>query len=148
MENPFSPEKIWQNSVTHRKDEYRNVSLLVSLLACLSGPNFTVESAFFVLTLLLSDRGLCLHNETMDDLMLVKCNNKNWGCQEREDIIERAPEIYMSKRRIGLTEGQPDKKRGRVEALFEDVSESELSGSVCSIDEDENHEIYSLLAYE
>ena len=36
---------------------------------------------------------LSLHHETMEDLMLNKCNNKNWGCQEREDIIERALEI-------------------------------------------------------
>ena len=141
VKNPLSPEKIWQNIVTHRKDEYPNVSLLVSLLTCLSGSNSKVERAFSVLTLLLSDRRHSLHHETMEDLMLIKCNNKNWGCQEREDIIERAFEIYMSKRRIGLTEGQPDMKRGRVEALFEEVSESELSGSVSSIDEDDNHEM-------
>ena len=75
--------------------------------------------------------------------MLLKCNNKNWGCQEREDIIERALQIYMPKRRIGLTEGQAEVKRGRVEALFEEVSDSELefSGSVISIDENDDHEM-------
>ena len=114
-----------------------------SLLTCLSGSNSTVERAFSVLTLLLSDRRLSLHHETMEDLMLIKCNNKNWGCQEREDIIERALEICMSKRRIGLTEGQPEVKRGRVKSLFEEVSESEseVSGSASNIDEDGNHEV-------
>ena len=49
----------------------------------------------------------------------------------------------MSKRRIGLTERQPEVKRGRVESLFEEVSESEseLSGSASSIDEDDNQEM-------
>ena len=49
----------------------------------------------------------------------------------------------MSKRRIGLTEGQPDMKRGRLEELSEEVSESEseLSSSVGSIDEDDNHQM-------
>ena len=66
--------------------------------------------------------------------------NTNWECQEREDIIERALEIYMSQRRIGLTEGQPVVMR-RAEALFEEVSESELSGSVSSLNKDENLEM-------
>ena len=49
----------------------------------------------------------------------------------------------MSKRRIGLTEGQPQVKRGRVEAQFEEVSESEseLSDSISSLNEDDNHEM-------
>ena len=96
MKNHLTPERIWQNIVTHRKDEYPNVCLLVSLLTCFSGSNSTVERAFSVLTLLLSDRRLSLHHETMEDVMLTKCNNKNWGCQEREDIIKNAFEIYMS----------------------------------------------------
>ena len=132
--NPLTPERIWQNIVTHRKDEYPNVCLLVSLLTCLSCSNSTVERAFSVLTLMLSDR----NHETMEDLMLMNWNNKNWGCQEREDIIERALEIYMSKRRIGLTEGQPQVKRGKVEELFVEVSESELSDSISSLNEDDN----------
>jgi len=46
----------------------------------------------------------------------------------------------LSKRRIGFT-GQPEVKRRRVKALFEEVSEFEsvLSGSVSSINEDDNH---------
>ena len=91
------------------------------MLAWLSGSNPTVERAFSVLTMMLSDRSLSLHHETMEDLMLLKCNDKNWGCQEREDIIDRALEIFRSKRRIGLTEGQPEVKRRRVEALFEHI---------------------------
>ena len=75
VKNPLPPEKIWQNIVIHRKDEYPNVCLLVSLLTCLSGSNSTVERAFSFFTLLLSDRRLSLHHETMEDLMLIKCNN-------------------------------------------------------------------------
>eukprot|EP00795_Rhopilema_esculentum_P011494 gene11494-21711_t len=77
VRNPLTPEKIWQKIVTRRKDEHPNVCLLVSLLTCLSGSNSTVERAFSVLTSMLSDRRLSLHHETMEDLMLIKCNNKN-----------------------------------------------------------------------
>eukprot|EP00795_Rhopilema_esculentum_P011010 gene11010-19852_t len=138
---PLTTEKIWQNIVTHRKDEYPNFCLLVSLLTCLSGFNSTVEHALSVLTLMLSDGKLSLHHETMEDLMLIKYNNKSWGCQEREGIIERTLEIYMSKLKMVLTEGQPEVERGRVEALFEEVSESELNDSTSSFSEDDNHEM-------
>ena len=57
--------------------------------------------------------------------------------------MERAPKIYVSKRRIVLTEGQYEVKRARFEALFEEVSESEseLSGSLSRINKDDNHEM-------
>ena len=49
----------------------------------------------------------------------------------------------MSNRRIGLIERQLEVKRGKIQVLFGDVfeSESEFSGSVSSINEDDNHEM-------
>ena len=38
----------------------------------------------------------------MKDIMIVKCNDRNWGFQEKSEIIERALEIYMMNRRVGL----------------------------------------------
>ena len=42
-----------------------------------------------------------------------------------------------------MTEGQPQVKRGRVKALFEEVSESEseLSDSISSLNENDNPEM-------
>ena len=44
--------------------------------------------------------------------MIIKCNDKNWSETEREQILTRATEIYMSKHRKTLTSsnGPPAKK--------------------------------------
>ena len=83
LKNPLSLEKIWQNIIKFRQNEYPNVCLLVSLLICLSGSNSTVKRAFSVLNLILDDRRLSLGNQAMKDIMIVKCNDRNWGFQEK-----------------------------------------------------------------
>ena len=86
MKNPLPPEKMLQNIATHRKDEYPNICLLVSLLSFLSGSNSTVERASSVLTLMLSERRLYLLYETMEDLLLIKCTKKI-GDARKEKIL-------------------------------------------------------------
>ena len=84
LKNPLSLDKIWQNIIKFRQNEYPNVCLLVSLLSCLSGSNSTIECAFSVLNLILGDRRLSLGNQAMKDIMIVKCNDRNWGFQEKK----------------------------------------------------------------
>ena len=101
LKNPLSLEKMWQNIIKFRQNEHTNVCLLVSLLICHSGSNSTVERAFSVLNLILGDRRPSLVNQATIDIIIVKCNDRNWGFQENSEMIERALEIYTMNRRVG-----------------------------------------------
>ena len=94
--------KIWQNIITYRKAEYPNICMLVSLIICLAGSNSSVERAFSVLTLILSDRRLALRHDTIRNLMLIKCNDRNWSFDEKEQIIHNALDAYFEKRRTTI----------------------------------------------
>ena len=94
--------KIWQNIITCRKAEYPNICMLASLIICLSGSNSSVERAFSVLTLILSDHRLALRHNTIRNLMLIKCNDRNWSVDEKEQIIHNALDAYLEKRRTTI----------------------------------------------
>ena len=60
--------------------------------------------------------------------MIIKCNDANWTEKEKEDIIERAQEIYCQKRRRKRLDGEmPIKKRktGHNTAIEIDESKEE-----------------------
>ena len=78
--------------------EYPNISLLAKLMLCLSGSNSSVERAFTVLTMMLSDKRLRTSHKLMNMRLVVSINDRNWDIKEREEIIEKALEIYLSKK--------------------------------------------------
>ena len=53
--------------------------------------------------------------------MSIKCNDKNWSDIEREEIIERAVEIYHEKRRITQTshEDEDQQQQGQKRKIDE-----------------------------
>ena len=57
------------------------------------------ERGFSILTGMMSDRRLSLKHETLEDLLMVKVNHGNWTEQERNEILQRALDSYMSTRR-------------------------------------------------
>ena len=98
-EPPLTAAKIWQNILRYRREEFPNICKVVSLILAMSGSNSTVERAFSMLTLMLSDRRLCLKHAVINDIMVIKGNDKTWSSEEREQLMERALDIYLSKRR-------------------------------------------------
>lgn len=64
------PKKMWQKTMLYRRKEFPNLCCIVELLTCISGSNSSVERAFSVLTLLLSDRRLShpIHLKTRQPL--------------------------------------------------------------------------------
>ena len=101
------------------------------------GPsNSVVEKGFSQLTTMLSDRRLSMKPITMENLMIIKVNHLTWSPEERDEIIERALEIYMQKKRrkmkldvtpfnmIGVVQG----KKKRISSS-ESENESSSSGS-------------------
>ena len=99
-EKPLAAAIIWQNILRYRRNEYPNISKLVSLVIAMSGSNSTVERAFSLLTLILSDRRLSLKHKVINDIMLIKGNDKIWSPEEKTQLMERALDIYLSKRRV------------------------------------------------
>ena len=57
-----------------------------------------IEWSFSLLSLLLSDRRLCMGHDTMTDLMVIKRNDKVWSPNERKQILTCAVEIYLEKK--------------------------------------------------
>ena len=100
--NHFGEEtcNIWRAILQNKRQEYPNLSILAELILCLSGSNSTVERAFSLLTLLLSDKRLSMAHVTMQDLMVISINNKIWSEGEREAITQAAVDRYMEKRRL------------------------------------------------
>lgn len=98
--NPeFSNSEIWKHILTREKQEFPNLCLVITLLFSISVSNSTVERCFSILTMMMSDRRLNLTHDVLVDVMLIKCNNKNWTEVERCKIIEDAVKIYTGKRR-------------------------------------------------
>ena len=71
----------------------------------------------------------------MEDLLITKANDSAWSEAERKEIIARAVEIYLEKRRkVQLArpeqEGdQPTKKRRVEEVVIDEISDSEPDSS-------------------
>ena len=69
--------------------------------------------------------------------MIIKCNDKNWSETEREQLLTRATEIYMSKRRKTLTSSnEPAAKKIEDKNLQETQETIESSSSSSSEDSD------------
>ena len=65
--------------------------------------------------------------------MIIKCNNKNWFGTEREQLLTRAAEIYMSKCRKTVTSSnEPAAKKIADENLQETQETVESSSSSSS----------------
>ena len=93
---------LWQQMLKYRSKEYPNICLLASMVMSISGSNSSVERAFSTLTLILSDRRLSLHHEKLENIMLIKGNDKNWTVLEKKTIINNAVGNFLQKRRKAL----------------------------------------------
>ncbi len=76
----------------YKRAEYPNLCIVASLVMCLSESNSTVERAFSLLTLLLTDRRLSLTHDTISDLMTINVNDKLWTLNKKIIIIKAAAE--------------------------------------------------------
>ena len=115
------------------RKEYANLCLIVELVTCISGSNSAVEHCFNILTQVLTDFRLKSNHNTLQNHMIIKRNNKNWSETEREQLLTRATEIYMSKRRKTLTSSnEPAAKKIADENLQETQETIESSSSSSS----------------
>ena len=94
-------KQLWEKVFQYKRAEYPNLCIVANLVMCLSGSNSTVERAFSLLTLLLTDQRLSLSHNTISNLMTINVNDKWWTPNEKSSIIKSAAEAYENaKRRI------------------------------------------------
>ena len=125
---------LWKKILAFKRQEFPNICALTEILISLSGSNSTVERGFSVLTNILSDRRLSMKHRRMESVLMISVNDKNWSQRERDDILERAVDIYLEKRRKTKMSEPPSKRphldgtvqeKGDV-SLVDDVSDCEF----------------------
>ena len=131
------PRVFWKKVLSFRRKEYPNLCLIVELVTCISGSNSAVERCFNILTQVLTDFRLKSNHNNLQNQMIIKCNDKNWSETEREQLLTRATEIYMSKCRKTLTSSnEPAAKKIADENLQETQETRETNRSYYSEDSD------------
>ena len=88
--------QLWKKIFNNKKEEYSDLCKLTHIVLSLSSSNSSVERAFSLLTLLLSNRHLRMNHDILQDLMLIN-NNKLWTPQEKKDIVGNACQEFLSK---------------------------------------------------
>ena len=88
----------------------------------LSTSNSMVERAFCLLILLLSDKRLSLKHETIESWIKINLSDKIWTEKEKNGILERAVDVYLSKWG-GKNIAGPPKKVSRMECDNENTQE-------------------------
>ena len=135
------PRSLWEKVFLYQKSEYQNICKLASIVMCFSGSNSTVERAFSLLTLLLSDRRLRLKHKTLEELLIININDKLWSAQERDEIIRHAADKFLSKRRLtrvshATISEPPPEKRMRIDDDSINQSEDESTTDASDSDND------------
>ena len=126
----FEALPLWKNIIQYRRSEYKNLCLLANLMLSVSGSNSAVERAFSILSLILSDRRLSMNHDLMEHIMLISGNKNNWNKAEKDQIIDRAVEIYLSKRRTKqLDDLEPVGEPARKVVVIDDSDASDSESS-------------------
>ena len=95
---------------------------MAKIVFSLSASNSMVERAFSLLILLLSDKPILLKHETIESLMKINLSDKIWTEKEKNEILERAVDVYLSKQR-GKKIAEPPKKLSHMECDNENTQE-------------------------
>ena len=95
----FTAKSLWEKIIWYKKKEFPNLLILVELVMCFSLSNSAVERTFSLLATLLNDRWLSIQHDTMEDCLLIAANSSNWSEQEKEEILNKAVEKYLQKKR-------------------------------------------------
>ena len=94
---------VWKIILQCKKTEFPNICLLVEI----SSSNSSVPRAFGILTMMLTDRRLKSSHALLEMQILVKVSNKSWNDEERDKVLTRTSDIYVSSK----------KRKGKLDAL-------------------------------
>ena len=106
---------LWEKIFIYRRNEFKKVCLMAEIIFSLSASNSMVEGAFSLLT-------LSLKHETIKSLMKINLTDKIWTEKEKNEILETAVDVYLSKQQ-GKKIAEPPKKVSRMECDNENTQE-------------------------
>ena len=87
------------------------------------------ERCFIILTSMMTDRRTNLTHDILVDIMTIKSNDKNWKEAERDELIDRAVQLYNRKRRSKqIDDGTNNEK----------TSFDEIEAEVISVNDDDD----------
>ena len=135
--------EIWEKLLKYKKQTFPNMCILVELILSLAGSNSAVEHGISMLTNILTNQHLKMSHSTLENLILIRCNDSIWLDYERNEIIQWAAGINLAKQRKlrvqnnkrKVTE-QTKKKSNKRRKVTEDVeSEDEEESDYTSTEE-------------
>ena len=92
-------KEIWKEFYKTRRSEYPNLAKIGELMMCFSSSNSSVERAFNLLTMLLTDQRLTTSHNTLNAILNIKINDKVFTESEKNEILVAAVKSFMEKRR-------------------------------------------------
>lgn len=126
---------VWEKVLKNRKNEFPNLCMMAELIIAISASNSSVERSFSTLTNILSDRRLKMSHSTLENLIIIKGNDRNWSQKEREEILSRAVSIYLKKRRYKKVDS-PIKRRKITRTETIEIPDDDEGSDEDSSDED------------
>ena len=93
--------EIWKQIYKTKQLEYPNLAKISELMMCFSGSNASVERAFNLLTMLLTDQRLTNSHEILIAILNIKINNKVFT---ENEILVAAVKSFMEKHREAVFE--------------------------------------------
>ena len=125
IEGSITAKGIWKNLIRFRQDQFPNLSILARIVLVLLPSNTSVERCFSVLTSLLTDRRLPMSHATMEMIIRIHGNNRVWTDIERDEVLERAVDVHLKKRRRKEMDKESPRKRQRLAVEIIDDSDSD-----------------------
>ena len=89
--------QLWKKIFINKREEYINLCKLASTVVSLLSSNSSVEQAFSLLTLMLSNRCLDMNHTTLQNMILININEKLWTSQESDKLIDCDVQNFSSK---------------------------------------------------
>ena len=96
--------EIWREFYKTRQSEYPNLAKIGELIMCFSSSSSSVERAFNLLTMLLTDQRLTTSHDTLNAILNIKINDKVFTESEKNEILLAAVKGFMEKRREAVSE--------------------------------------------
>ena len=129
--NEITSVKIWEKLLKYQKQTFTNMCILKGLILLLAGSDSAAERGFSRLTNILMNRHLKMSHSTLENLILIRCNNSILLDYERNEIIQQAADIDLAKQRKLRVDGEEisNKRRKVTDVKSEDEEESDYTST-------------------
>ena len=111
------------------KTNFTNMCILKELILLLAGSDSAAERGFSRLTNILMNWHLKMSHSTLENLILIRCNDSILLDYERIEIIQQAADIDLAKQRKLRVDGEEISNKWRKVTEDEDEEESDYTST-------------------